>query len=37
LAELKFSRIAAMEFMPIGDPVAELRAAREFAIESARL
>jgi hydroxypyruvate isomerase len=37
LAELKYSRIAAMEFMPIGDPVAELRAAREFAIESARL
>jgi hydroxypyruvate isomerase len=37
LAELKYSRIAAMEFMPIGEPVAELRAAREFAIESARL
>jgi hydroxypyruvate isomerase len=37
LAELKYSRIAAMEFLPLGDPVAELRAAREFAMESTRL
>jgi hydroxypyruvate isomerase len=37
LAELKYHRIAAMEFLPTGDPVAELRAAREFAMESATL
>lgn len=37
LAELKYHRIAAMEFLPTGDPVAELRAARQFAIESAKL
>jgi len=37
LAELNYNRIAAMEFLPIGDPVAELRAARQFAIESAKL
>lgn len=29
LAELKYDRYAAMEFMPVGDPVTELRAARE--------
>jgi hydroxypyruvate isomerase len=29
LAELKYDRYAAMEFMPSGDPVATLRAARE--------
>ncbi len=29
LAELKYDRYAAMEFMPTGDPVATLRAARE--------
>jgi len=32
LAELKYNKIAAMEFLPIGDPVAELRAAREMAL-----
>ena len=37
LAELKYSRIAAMEFLPTGDPVAELRAARQFAIESSKI
>lgn len=37
LAELKYNRIAAMEFLPTGDPVAELRAARKFAMESAKL
>ena len=37
LAELKYHRIAAMEFLPTGDPVAELHAARQFAIESAKL
>lgn len=37
LAELKYRRIAAMEFLPTGDPVAELRAARQFAIDSAKL
>jgi hydroxypyruvate isomerase len=37
LAELKYNRIAAMEFLPTGDPVAELRAARQFAIESAKI
>lgn len=36
LAELKYNRIAAMEFLPTGDPVAELRAARQFALESAK-
>src|SRR6266481_3731389 len=29
LAELKYDRYAAMEFMPVGDPVATLRTARE--------
>lgn len=37
LAELKYQHIAAMEFLPTGDPVAELRAARQFAIESAKI
>lgn len=37
LAELKYTRIAAMEFLPTGDPVAELAEAREFAIRSATL
>jgi hydroxypyruvate isomerase len=37
LAELKYNRIAAMEFLPTGDPVAELRVARQFAIESAKI
>jgi hydroxypyruvate isomerase len=37
LAELKYDRIAAMEFLPTGDPVAELRAARQFAVESGKL
>ena len=37
LAELKYNRIAAMEFLPTGDPVAELRAARQFAIESSKI
>jgi len=36
LAELKYNRIAAMEFLPTGDPVAELRAARQFALESVK-
>jgi len=36
LAELKYNRIAAMEFLPVGDAVEELRSAREFAIRSAR-
>jgi hydroxypyruvate isomerase len=37
LAELRYDRIAAMEFLPTGDPVAQLRAAREFAEESRTL
>lgn len=37
LAELKYNRIAAMEFLPTGDAVAELRDARQFAMESATL
>ena len=37
LTELKYDRIAAMEFLPIGDPVQELRSAREFAIRSGRI
>jgi hydroxypyruvate isomerase len=36
LAELNYSNYVAMEFYPFGDPVATLRAAREFAIRSAR-
>src|SRR5690349_2337125 len=36
LAELRYSRYVAMEFHPLGDPVKELRDARELAISSAR-
>lgn len=36
LAELRYSRYVAMEFKPLGDPVKELRDARELAIASAR-
>jgi len=36
LAELKYSGTAAMEFRPSGDPVAQLRAAREMALQAAR-
>lgn len=32
LRELKYDRMVAMEFLPIGDPVEELRAAREMAL-----
>jgi hydroxypyruvate isomerase len=32
LRELKYGRMVAMEFLPIGDPVEELRAAREMAV-----
>lgn len=37
LAQLNYNRIAAMEFLPTGDPVVELRTARKFAMESAKL
>ena len=36
LAELRYSRYVAMEFHPLGEPVKELREARELAISSAR-
>jgi len=36
LAELKYNRIAAMEFLPTGDPVEQLRKAREMVLRSAR-
>jgi hydroxypyruvate isomerase len=36
LAELRYSRYVAMEFNPLGDPVKELRDARELAISSGR-
>lgn len=36
LAELRYSRYVAMEFHPLGDPVKELREARELAISNAR-
>jgi hydroxypyruvate isomerase len=36
LAELRYSRYVAMEFNPVGDPLKELREARELAISSAR-
>jgi hydroxypyruvate isomerase len=36
LAELKYDRYAAMEFLPTSDPVGKLRAAREMAISAAR-
>ena len=35
LAELKYDRMVAMEFLPTGDAVAQLRAARNLAMESA--
>ena len=34
LAELKFGGVVAMEFHPTGDPVAQLRAAREMALQA---
>jgi hydroxypyruvate isomerase len=34
LRELKYNRMVAMEFLPIGDPVAELREAREMALRA---
>ena len=37
LAELRFGGVAAMEFLPTGDPVAQLRAAREMAMQSCRM
>jgi hydroxypyruvate isomerase len=37
LAELGYSRYIAMEFMPLGDPIAALRAAREMANKFASL
>jgi hydroxypyruvate isomerase len=36
LAELKYNRIAAMEFLPTGDPVEQLRKAREMVVRSTR-
>jgi hydroxypyruvate isomerase len=36
LAQLKYDRIVAMEFIPIGDPVAELSHAREMALKLGR-
>lgn len=36
LAQLGYSRYVAMEFVPIGDPVKELREARELAVTSTR-
>jgi hydroxypyruvate isomerase len=36
LAQIGYSRYVAMEFVPLGDPVKELREARELAIASAR-
>ncbi len=36
LAELNYRGMAAMEFRPSGDPVAQLRAAREMAVQAAR-
>ncbi len=33
LAELRFDGVAAMEFLPTGDPVMQLRAAREMALQ----
>jgi hydroxypyruvate isomerase len=34
LTELKYNKIVAMEFMPLGDPIEELRAAKEMALSS---
>jgi hydroxypyruvate isomerase len=36
LAELKYDRVVAMEFLPTGDAVAQLRAAGRLAVEAAR-
>jgi hydroxypyruvate isomerase len=36
LAQLKYDRVVAMEFMPLGDPVAELSHAREVALKLGR-
>ncbi len=36
LAELRFGGVAAMEFLPTGDPVTQLRAARELASQCCR-
>jgi len=36
LAELRYSRYVAMEFKPLGDPVKELREARELVLSSVR-
>jgi len=36
LAQIGYSRYVAMEFIPLGDPVKELREARELAVSSAR-
>lgn len=36
LGELKYDRIAAMEFYPTSDPIAKLREAREMAVKAAR-
>jgi hydroxypyruvate isomerase len=35
LAELKYNYVVAMEFLPLGDPVTELRVAREMALRTA--
>jgi hydroxypyruvate isomerase len=37
LVELNYDRIVAMEFLPLGDPVVELRQAREFALNGGRM
>ena len=34
LAELKYKKIVAMEFRPTGDPISQLRAAREMALQA---
>jgi hydroxypyruvate isomerase len=36
LAALQYDRYIAMEFLPTGDPVESLRAAREMALRAAR-
>ena len=36
LSELQYNRFAAMEFLPLGDPVESLRAAREMALKAGR-
>lgn len=37
LGQLKYDRYAAMEFLPTGDPVASLRAARQMALRAGRV